>query len=86
MAEEKKKVPIAYAMRPVVDEQGNVTGYEKYNPVTTGNAVVAKDKEGNNKVLNKILREHEEEMQRGTLGLFIKNGKVCQRIAVTETA
>lgn len=53
---EKKKVPIAYALRPVVDDSGNVVGYEKYNPVTTGNAVVVKV-DGKKMILNKALLE-----------------------------
>lgn len=42
MATETKKTPIAYATRPVFDANGSVIGYEKYNPITTGNAVVVK--------------------------------------------
>lgn len=72
MAEEKKKVPIAYAMRPVVDEQGNVTGYEKYNPVTTGNAVVVMNGE-KKQVLNKALAEKQD-----ALMLSVVDGCICQ--------
>lgn len=53
MAEEKKKVKIAYSMRPIesVDADGNrVITYEKYHPVTTGNAVVVGGKTLTNKL------------------------------------
>ena len=67
MAEENKKVPIAYATMPVevTKEDGSKEiEYRKIHTVTTGNAVVVKDKDGNNKVLNKVLREHEEDMKK----------------------
>lgn len=86
MAEENKKVPIAYATMPVEVTKEDGTKeiiYRKIHPITTGNAVVVKDKEGNNKVLNRVLRAHEAEMAANRMGLFIKDGKICQRISVT---
>lgn len=56
---ETKKVKIAYSMRPVetVDAEGNKTiTYEKYHPVTTGNAVVVSNG-GKKEVLNKALSD-----------------------------
>ena len=50
----EEKVKIAYAMRPILDDNGAIIGYKKFHPVTTGNAVVVKVGE-ERKVLNQVL-------------------------------